>query len=107
MLGIHGAVKLATRRNLGAAVHRHKAFSRPGLQERVFTLAFRQLVYPQIWEDPVVDLEALRLTQRDRVIAIGPQLQVQQRDMGAVEGLRCEFRPLYGRYAFLATLASN
>ena len=36
----------------------------------MFTLAFRQLVYPQIWEDPVVDLEALQLGAGDRVIAI-------------------------------------
>ena len=64
------AVKQATRRNLGAAVHRYKPFSRRGLQERVFTFAFRQLVYPQIWEDPVVDLAALALRPDDRVIAI-------------------------------------
>jgi S-adenosylmethionine-diacylglycerol 3-amino-3-carboxypropyl transferase len=70
MPGIRGAVKLATRRNLGAAVHRHKALSRRGLQERVFTLAFRRLVYPQIWEDPVVDMEALRLGPGDRLVAI-------------------------------------
>src|SRR5947209_17810957 len=70
MPGIRHAVKQATRQNLGAAVHRHKVFSRRGLQERMFTLAFRQLVYPQIWEDPVVDLEALRLGPQDRVIAI-------------------------------------
>ena len=70
MPGIRATVKLATRRNLDAAVHRHKPFSRRGLQERMFTLAFRQLVYPQIWEDPVVDLEALRLGAQDRVIAI-------------------------------------
>ena len=70
MPGIGRAVKQATVQNLGAAVHRHKPFSRRGLQERVFTLAFRQLVYPQIWEDPVVDLEALALTPQDRVIAI-------------------------------------
>jgi S-adenosylmethionine-diacylglycerol 3-amino-3-carboxypropyl transferase len=36
----------------------------------MFTLAFRRLVYPQIWEDPLVDLEALALGPRDRVIAI-------------------------------------
>ena len=37
--------------------------------ERLFTAAFRGLVYPQIWEDPVVDLE--RSTRpNDRVIAI-------------------------------------
>ncbi len=70
MPGIHGAVKKATSRNLGAAVHRHRPFSRRGLQERVFTLAFRQLVYPQIWEDPLVDMEALRLGPGDRVVAI-------------------------------------
>jgi S-adenosylmethionine-diacylglycerol 3-amino-3-carboxypropyl transferase len=70
MPGIGSAVKLATRRNLGAAVHRHRALSRRGLQERVFTLAFRQLVYPQIWEDPLVDMEALRLGSGDRVVAI-------------------------------------
>ncbi len=70
MPGIRHAVKQATRHNLGAAVHRHKAFSRRGLQERVFTLAFRRLVYPQIWEDPVIDLEALALGPRDRVVAI-------------------------------------
>ena len=64
MPGIRRAVKQATRQNLGAAVHRHKAFSRRGLQERMFTLAFRQLVYPQIWEDPVVDLEALAARPR-------------------------------------------
>ena len=70
MPGIEGAVKRTTRRNLGAAVHRHKALSRRGLQERVFTFAFQQLVYPQIWEDPVVDMEALRLGAGDRVVAI-------------------------------------
>jgi S-adenosylmethionine-diacylglycerol 3-amino-3-carboxypropyl transferase len=70
MPGIRRAVKQATVRNLGAAVHRHKPFSRRGLQERMFTLAFRQLVYPQIWEDPVVDLEALALQPGARVIAI-------------------------------------
>lgn len=70
MPGVRHAVKQATRQNLGAAVHLHKPFSRRGLQERVFTFAFRQLVYPQIWEDPVVDLEALALQQDSRIIAI-------------------------------------
>lgn len=43
------------------AVHRHQEFSKQGLLERAFTFAFRGLVYAQIWEDPVVDLEALQL----------------------------------------------
>lgn len=46
---------------IGQAVHRHDRLSRDGLLERAFTFAFQRLVYAQIWEDPVVDLEALRL----------------------------------------------
>ena len=46
---------------LKQAVHRHDELSRQGLLERAFTFAFRGLVYAQIWEDPVVDLEALQL----------------------------------------------
>lgn len=50
------------RRRLGAAVHRHKPVSRDGLTERIFTWLFTGLVYPQIWEDPEVDMEAMALT---------------------------------------------
>ena len=64
------AIQRATDRGLGAAVHRHRPLSRRGIQERLFTLAFRNLVYPQIWEDPIVDLEALRLRPSDRIAAI-------------------------------------
>jgi S-adenosylmethionine-diacylglycerol 3-amino-3-carboxypropyl transferase len=55
---------------LKQAVHRHKALSRDGLQERLFTFVFSGLVYPQIWEDPVVDLDALRLRDGERLVAI-------------------------------------
>ena len=64
------AARAATRDGLEAAVHRHKAVSRAGLSERMFTLAFRGLVYPQIWEDPVVDMEALALAPGHRLVAI-------------------------------------
>jgi len=70
MQPLRQAIQRATDRGLGAAVHRHRPLSRRGIEERLFTLAFRNLVYPQIWEDPVVDLEALRLTSSDRVAAI-------------------------------------
>lgn len=43
------------------AVQQHNDFSKQGLLERAFAFAFRGLVYAQIWEDPVVDLEALEL----------------------------------------------
>ena len=55
---------------LSQAVHHSKAMSREGILERLFTLAFRGLVYPQIWEDPVVDMEALALQPTDRIITI-------------------------------------
>ncbi|HSM40234.1 MAG TPA: DUF3419 family protein [Afifellaceae bacterium] len=38
--------------------------------DKLFTFAFKGLVYPQIWEDPEVDLAALELSPRTRVIAI-------------------------------------
>lgn len=55
---------------LGAAVHRAPALSRAGLLERAFTAAFGGLVYPQIWEDPEVDLAALGDLRGQRVVAI-------------------------------------
>ncbi len=50
-----------SRELVSAAVHRHSAWSFAGLSERAFTLAFSDLVYAQIWEDPIVDMEALAL----------------------------------------------
>lgn len=52
------------------AVHRNSLLSRAGLSERLFTLAFSGLVYPQIWEDPAVDIEALALEPGHRMVAI-------------------------------------
>ncbi|MEQ9460568.1 MAG: DUF3419 family protein [Phycisphaeraceae bacterium] len=47
---------------LKPAVHQSKLFSRKGLNERLFTAWFGGFVYNQIWEDPRVDLQALRIT---------------------------------------------
>lgn len=55
---------------LSRAVHRHVRLSSEGVRERAFTLAFRGLVYPQIWEDPVVDMDALRIEPTSRMVAI-------------------------------------
>ena len=60
----------ATIAGLKAAVHRSKPLSRAGMLERLFTLAFKRLVYPQIWEDPVVDMKALDIGPGHQVIAI-------------------------------------
>lgn len=55
---------------LAEAVHRYGVASRKGLEERFFTWAFSGLVYPQIWEDPVVDLKAMALKPGENVAAI-------------------------------------
>lgn len=55
---------------LKQAVYQHKALSKAGLSERLFTLLFSGLVYPQIWEDPDVDMDAMQLGEGHRVITI-------------------------------------
>jgi S-adenosylmethionine-diacylglycerol 3-amino-3-carboxypropyl transferase len=52
------------------AVHGHGATTKRGILERLFTLAFRGFVYPQIWEDPEVDLPALAITPQSRIMTI-------------------------------------
>jgi S-adenosylmethionine-diacylglycerol 3-amino-3-carboxypropyl transferase len=60
----------ATFRNVSAAVGRSRLLSKKGLQERIFAHLFSGLVYAQIWEDPVVDMEALAITPDSHVVTI-------------------------------------
>lgn len=55
---------------LSEAVHQNSALSLAGMLERTFTFAFRTMVYPQIWEDPRADMEALDLNSQSRLVAI-------------------------------------
>ena len=55
---------------LSEAVHQNGQLSVTGVLERTFTFAFRSMVYPQIWEDPRIDLEAMELTPESRVVTI-------------------------------------
>ncbi len=64
------AIRRATTIGLGAAVHHSAPLSKSGLLERLFTFAFQHLVYPQIWEDPVVDMAALEIGPSDHVVTI-------------------------------------
>ena len=64
------ALRSATAELLGNALNRSGTFSLAGLQERAFVHAFRNLVYAQIWEDPVVDLEALDIGPACHVVTI-------------------------------------
>ncbi|PWR04024.1 DUF3419 domain-containing protein [Meridianimarinicoccus roseus] len=58
------------RQQLSGAVHQNRAFSRTGLQERAFSKLFQGLVYAQIWEDPVVDMDGLALEPGDNIVCI-------------------------------------
>src|SRR3546814_7196221 len=55
---------------LKAAVIKAPVYTRRGLQGRLFTLAFSGLVYPQIWEDPEVDLAAMGPVAGKRIVSI-------------------------------------
>jgi S-adenosylmethionine-diacylglycerol 3-amino-3-carboxypropyl transferase len=55
---------------LRKAVHHNRLASKRGLLERMFTLWFRGFVYNQIWEDPRVDAEALRLGPDSSLLTI-------------------------------------
>jgi S-adenosylmethionine-diacylglycerol 3-amino-3-carboxypropyl transferase len=61
--------KLA-RKRLHGAVRRNRVLSPAGLSERLFAHLFTGLVYPQIWEDPDVDMAALAIRPGDRVVTI-------------------------------------
>ncbi len=65
-----GSVKDARHTAVRDAVHQHEHLSKAGLLERAFTFAFRGLVYAQIWEDPVVDMEALAIARDSRIVTI-------------------------------------
>lgn len=55
---------------LGKAVYQNRALSRAGLSERLFAFLFTGLVYPQIWEDPDVDMDAMDLREGHRIVTI-------------------------------------
>jgi S-adenosylmethionine-diacylglycerol 3-amino-3-carboxypropyl transferase len=55
---------------IAQAVGQHESDKKQRLFERAFAFAFRGLVYAQIWEDPVVDMEALDIQSDSHVITI-------------------------------------
>ncbi len=52
------------------AMSHSKILTSEGLLERAFSFAFRGLVYPQIWEDPLVDLAAMEIAPSHHIVAI-------------------------------------
>ena len=55
---------------LKSAVHNHSFITGRGILERLFSFMFRGFVYPQIWEDPEVDLDAMQITPDCRIFTI-------------------------------------
>ena len=71
------AAKLAPVRNndgrnnkIAGAVVRHEAETKERLLDKAFALAFKGLVYAQIWEDPVIDMAALEIQPDNRIVTI-------------------------------------
>jgi len=52
------------------AVHQKNASKKQGVLQRLFAVWFDAFVYNQIWEDPRVDLQALKLDKNSRVLTI-------------------------------------
>ena len=48
----------------------NKVTTKRGFQERMFTMAFSGFVYPQIWEDPEVDIPAMKIDKTTRIMTI-------------------------------------
>lgn len=61
---------VGTREQLANMVGHKKPWSFQGALERLFAFWFDGLVYNQIWEDPRVDIEGLRLDHNSRILTI-------------------------------------
>lgn len=59
-----------TARAVNRAVVQSRQLTPKGLMERAFAFAFRGLVYAQIWEDPIIDMEAMELGSDSDVVVI-------------------------------------
>ncbi|HWK66010.1 MAG TPA: DUF3419 family protein [Rhizobiaceae bacterium] len=71
MTELSGEIRLFRRnRRLGTAIYQNRALSKEGLSERLFAWLFSGLVYPQIWEDPEIDIEAMGLAEGHRIVTI-------------------------------------
>lgn len=70
MTDVSGELVFRRGRQVGKAVYQNPALSKEGLSERLFALLFSGLVYPQIWEDPDIDIEAMQLGEGHRIITI-------------------------------------
>ncbi len=61
---------MSSEQNVLEAVRTNSITSKQGLLQKLFAVWFDAFVYNQIWEDPRVDLQALRLNETSRVLTI-------------------------------------
>lgn len=59
-----------SKERLHKAVRQDRLLSREGFSQRLFAQVFKGLVYPQIWEDPDVDMAALEIGPGHRIVTI-------------------------------------
>ncbi|WP_292238431.1 DUF3419 family protein [Mesorhizobium sp.] len=70
MSDVSGELVFRRGKEVGKAVYQNRALSKDGISERLFAFLFSGLVYPQIWEDPDVDMDAMQLGAGHRVVTI-------------------------------------
>lgn len=70
MSDVSGELVYRRGKEVGKAVYQNRALSKDGISERLFAFLFSGLVYPQIWEDPDVDMDAMQLGAGHRVVTI-------------------------------------
>ncbi|ANT52566.1 DUF3419 family protein [Mesorhizobium amorphae] len=70
MTDVSGDLVFRRGKEVGKAVYQNRPLSKAGLSERLFAFLFSGLVYPQIWEDPDVDMEAMQLGHGHRIVTI-------------------------------------
>ncbi|TIU28684.1 MAG: DUF3419 family protein, partial [Mesorhizobium sp.] len=70
MTDVSGELVYRRGKEVGKAVYQNRALSMEGISERLFAFLFSGLVYPQIWEDPDVDMDAMQLGAGHRVVTI-------------------------------------
>jgi S-adenosylmethionine:diacylglycerol 3-amino-3-carboxypropyl transferase len=66
----HISARAGSASRLKAAVQGRDGNALERVLDRLFTFAFKGLVYPQIWEDPDIDLDALALRPDSRMVTI-------------------------------------
>lgn len=107
-------MKMKTRKELTSLMAHKQPWSFQGGLERLFSFWFNGLIYNQIWEDPRVDIEGLRLDNDSRVLTISSggcnvlnYLTVQPQSITAIDVNPCHLALTRLKLAAVAYLPSH